>query len=814
MNELLNPFFEDQNWSPFHFQQECWKAYLAGKSGLLHAPTGMGKTYAVLGGPLLEAMQETEKVKRKEIPLQLLWITPLRALAGNTAKAIEKMVSSLKIRWNIELRTGDSSSSTRAKQKKRFPSVLITTPESLSLLLSYPETEEKMKELKCVVMDEWHELIGNKRGVQAELCLAHLRQWLPTLRIWGLSATLGNLEEAKESLLGSKANPDSVLIQGEATKKIEIETLLPENIERFPWAGHLGLKLLPKVVALLEKSSSTLVFTNTRSQTEIWHQALLNAKPEWENEIAIHHGSIDRALRTEAENRLIEGNIRAVVCTSSLDLGVDFSPVEQVIQIGSPRGMARLIQRAGRSGHQPGATSKIIGVPTNALEIIEFSAARTALNHGRIESRHPILKPLDLLAQHLITLALGGGFDEREVFEEVKTTHSYKNLKEEEWRWTLDFIERGGTTLKAYPQYSKVIQKNGIYEISSKSFAQTHRMSIGTISSDQSMNVKFINGTYLGQIEESFIGKLKKEEHFLFAGKCLQLIFIKDMTAYVKISKSKEKAIPRWLGGRLSLSSELAEAILTNLDQAGRGVYPDQEMKAVEPLLEIQKKWSRLPFSHELLIEQIKTREGFHCFIFPFAGKLAHEGLVALLAYRLTRREARSLTFRTTDYGLVLISHHPFPNDEKTWRDLFSQENLLEDILACLNTLELARRQFRDIARIAGLIVQRFPGKNKTARQLQVSSGLIFDVFMRHDPENLLLSQAKREVLESQLEFSRLKKTLEGIEQSKFDFQNPAKITPFAFPLWAEIFQSQASSESWKDRVERMAMRLEKEAKI
>lgn len=806
-------FFQKQQWRPFPFQEEIWSAYLQGKSGLLQAPTGTGKTYAVLGGPILEALREKEKnpTLRTE-GLKVLWITPLRALAADTAKGIARMVQGAGLGWNIETRTGDSPSSLRARQKLRFPSVLLTTPESLSLLLSYPETRGKLESLRCVIVDEWHELMGSKRGVQTELCLARLRRFCPSLKIWGLSATLGNLEEARDTLLGSLPREQTCLVRGEIPKTIAIKTLLPPNIQRFPWAGHLGLNLLPQVVSLLDDARSTLIFTNTRSQTELWYQALVEAKPEWEKEISIHHGSIDRVLREAAERGLAEGSLRAVVCTSSLDLGVDFTPVEQVLQIGSPRGMARLLQRAGRSGHQPQAVSRIIGVPTNALELIEFSAARTALAQGRIESRPPLQKPLDLLAQHLVTLILGGDFHENKVFEEIKTTHAFRDLNPLEWRWTLDFIERGGKTLSAYPQFSKVKKEGETYLIQSKALAHLHRMGIGTITSDQAMNVKFLNESYLGQVEESFVAKLQKGESFVFAGRCLELVRTRDMTAYVRLSPSKKSVIPRWLGGRLSLSSELADEILKRLDQAREGVYVDAQMRAVRPILEIQNTWSHLPSSRELLTEQIAIKGAHHVFLYPFAGKLAHEGLSALLAYRLTQLGPRSLTFGTTDYGLVLVSHHPFPQGEEHWRKLFSRENLLEDILACMNTLELARRQFREIARIAGLIIQRFPGKSKTARQLQTSSGLLFDVFSKHDSENLLLHQAKREVLEQQLEFSRLKQLLERIETLRFDFQSPRKITPFGFSLWAQSFQSQATSESWKERVERMALVLEKAA--
>jgi ATP-dependent Lhr-like helicase len=366
------------------FQKEAWEAYAAGKSGLIHAPTGLGKTLAAWLGPVM--------MHGEESGLRVLWITPLRALAADTVRSLQEVVEESQ---KVEARTGDTSSSVRARQKTKPPFALVTTPESLSLLLTDDAQKANFSGLRAVIVDEWHELMGSKRGVQTELCLARLRALNPQLRVWGLSATIGNLDEAMSVLLGSAAN-DGVLIHGKDRKRIEVETLMPEDVETFPWSGHLGVKLVKSVVQRIEAAQTTLLFTNTRSQTEIWFQELLEARPEWSEHLAMHHSSIDREERERVEQRLRAGTVKCVVCTSSLDLGVDFSPVEQVIQVGSPKGIARLLQRAGRSGHRPGETSRVLGVPTNALEIIEFSGAREAMESRRIEQRRPVLKPLDL----------------------------------------------------------------------------------------------------------------------------------------------------------------------------------------------------------------------------------------------------------------------------------------------------------------------------------------------------------------------------------------------------------------------------------
>ena len=356
---------------------------------MVHAPTGTGKTYAVWVPPLLEWMVENKQPKppKRSPGLRVLWITPLRALVEDTRISLLELCEEMDLPWTVEARTGDTSGANKTRQRKRLPSCLVTTPESLSVLLSYPDFKQSASELKAVIVDEWHELLSTKRGIQTELCLARLRKWNPRMRTWGLSATLGNLEVAKSALLGSSS--EGRLIDGGLQKKFSIESIIPSDMERFPWAGHLGGKLVEQVAERIEKAGTSLVFTNVRSQTEYWFNALLMVRPEWEGEIGIHHGSIDRKTRQQVEDRLRLGTIKAVVCTSSLDLGVDFSPVDQVIQIGGPKGIARLLQRAGRCGHQPGALSKVICVPTQAMELVEFAAARDAMKNMKIESRIP-----------------------------------------------------------------------------------------------------------------------------------------------------------------------------------------------------------------------------------------------------------------------------------------------------------------------------------------------------------------------------------------------------------------------------------------
>ena len=827
----IEAWFASRGWAPFGFQREVWQAYLAGDSGLIHASTGTGKTYAAWLGPLLEAMAEpVEETDNLAPRLRVLWLTPLRALAADTEKALRTPLDALGLNWTLERRTGDTSSSVRARQKERLPTALITTPESLSLFLSQTNAPQQFQNLRCVIVDEWHELMGTKRGTQTELCLARLRGWNPNLRTWGLSATMGNLDVAMAALMGiareggkwkekgaespvisSPLPHSSILIRGEQPKAIVVDALIPAEIERFPWTGHLGLRMLEPVVKVLEQVSSALVFTNTRSQTEIWYQNILEMKPDWAGEIALHHGSLDRATRDWVEDGLRQHTLHAVVCTSSLDLGVDFAPVDRVLQIGSPKGIARLMQRAGRSGHRPGATSRVTCVPTNAFELVEVAAARDAIRQGKIEGKPVIEKPLDVLAQHAVTIAAGTGFRADALFDEVRTAYSYRHLSEIEWQWVLDFVVRGGNALKAYPQYQRVVERDGVYKIEDLSIARMHRLSIGTIVSDTAVQVQLLKGARLGTIEEGFISRLKRGDKFVFAGRVLEFVMLRDTTAYVRKATSKKGAVPSWQGSRMPLSTELCAAVRAKLEEARTGCYNGPEMEAVRPILELQAARSHIPAPDEFLIERTKTRDGFHLFFFPFEGRAVHEGLSALFAYRLSRLMPITFTFAMNDYGFELLSGDKldFVTAEQI-AALLRVEDLAEDILASLNSTEMARRQFREIARIAGLVLDGLPGKRKSIRQVQASSSLLFDVFEKYDPQNLLLHQANREVLERQLESSRLRRALERLAECKVVLVDVKHPTPLAFPILVDGLREQLSSETLADRVKKMQVQFEK----
>jgi ATP-dependent Lhr-like helicase len=816
--ECVREWFGRHGWTPFAFQEQVWRAYLAGESGLVHAATGTGKTYAAWLGPVLEWLRDYPAAPRRKAgpaPLRVLWVTPLRALAGDTESALRAPIEDLGLPWTVESRTGDTPARIRARQRDRLPTALVTTPESLTLLLTRDDAAELFDHLELVVVDEWHELMASKRGVQAELALARLRRFRPSLRTLGLSATLGNLDVARDTLLGldpeGRPRPGRSM-QGLLPKALEVDALIPETMERFPWSGQMGLRMVPDVTRAIEQGESALVFTNTRATAEIWYQALLAARPDWAGIMALHHGSMDRGTREWVEEGLREGRLRCVVCTSTLDLGVDFTPVDRVLQIGSPKAIGRLIQRAGRSGHQPGAVSRLTCVPTNALELVDVAAARAALEAGRIEARRPVERPLDLLAQHAVTVALGGGFTERELYDEVRTTYAYRDLTRAEWAWVLDFITHGGDALRAYPEYRKVVMQAGRYLVTSRMVAMRHRLSIGTIVSESAVKVQFVRGRTLGSVEENFIARLRPGDHFTFAGRTLQFVRVRGMVAYVRKSTQPTSVVPHWSGARFPISPELAASVRERLDEARRGFYVGPEMEAVRPILELQAAWSRLPAPDELLVERVATREGHHLFFYPVEGRLVHEGLAALFAYRIAELGPISFTLAANDYGLELLSPEPAPIHEAIEAGLFSPAHLLHDIPASLNAAELARRQFREIARVAGLIFQGYPGVNKSVKQVQASSELLYDVFARYDPDNLLLFQAHREVLERQLEQSRLGRTLERITAGRVTVVDVERPTPLAFPLLVDRAREQVSSEKLGDRIRRMAAPLERAA--
>jgi ATP-dependent Lhr-like helicase len=799
-------WFAARGWTPFAFQRDVWAAMARGDSGLLHATTGSGKTYAVWWGALARLQPPASGA-------QVLWITPMRALAADTTRALQAPLADLASAFTVGQRSGDTGSAERARQDRRLPTALVTTPESLSLLLSRETARADLGDVHTVIVDEWHELMGNKRGVQVQLALARLASWNPGLVVWGLSATLGNLEEAGAVLLG---HDRGVFVRGKLDKDLVIDTLIPENPGRFSWGGHLGAQMQQPVVAEIEKSGTTLVFTNTRSQAEIWYQLLLQLRPEWAGVVALHHGSLDKEVRDWVELGLKEGRLKAVVATSSLDLGVDFLPVERVLQIGSAKGIARLLQRAGRSGHAPGRPSRVTLVPTNTLELVEGAAARRAAHAGRIEKRATPDKPLDVLVQHLVTVALGGGFEPEALFEEVRRAHAYRALTRAEFQWAIDFVEKGGASLAAYPEYHRVQEIDGVYRVPDRGIAKRHRLAIGTIVSDASMQVKYLGGPKIGVMEESFIARLRAGDHFVFAGRVLEFVRTQEMTAYVRKATSPRGIVPIWGGGKMPLSSELADAVLELLDEAVQGDWINEmsepEMQAAMPMLRTQARLSKLPTPKTLVIERFVSREGHHLYLYPFAGRYVHIGLASLLAWRLARAAPNTFSLSVNDHGFELLSAEAVDVTALLDKSALDRGELLHDVLASLNATELGQRRFREIARIAGLVFTGYPGAPRSTRQLQASSSLFYEVFRKYDSANLLLTQAQAEVLSQELDIARLGATLKRMSQQRIAFVELKSPSPFSLPLMVERLREKLTTEKLADRLNRILKDAEKAA--
>jgi ATP-dependent Lhr-like helicase len=805
---------------PFLFQQETWQHIINGQSGLVNAPTGCGKTYSVFLGALIQFINEHSEYfqDKKNSGLQLLWITPLRALAKDIARAMEEVIEGLGMKWKIGIRNGDTDTAERARQKKQMPEVLIITPESLHLLLAQKGYREIFSSLKIIAVDEWHELLGSKRGVQVELAISRIGGSRFTtddsrLLIWGISATIGNLEEAKNVLL-CPSKKEGVIVKADMNKTVEVESIFPDEIEKYPWAGHLGIKLVHKVIPIIQQSTTTLIFINTRGMSETWYQKILDACPELAGVMALHHGSVDMELRNWVEENLHSGKLKAVVCTASLDLGVDFRPVETVIQVGSPKGVARFLQRAGRSGHSFDAVSKIYFLPTHSLELMEAAALKNAIAENIIESRVPMLLCYDVLIQYLSTLAVSDGFDPYKIFQEVITTHCYKEMTEDEWNSILHFISSGGNALQQYDDYKKMEWEDELFKIKNRRIAMRHRMNIGTIVSESMLKVKFISGGYVGVIEEYFISRLQPGDVFTLAGRNLEFVTIKDMTALVKKSSSKKSIVPSWQGGRMPLSANLGFMLRKTLNEVSSYLLPvtghgkpgtgNQELTTLQPLFEIQQQISHVPKENEMLIEQIETDDGFHLFVYPFEGRLVHEAMAAILAYRISRITPITFSFAMNDYGFELLSDQPIPVDDSNVYELFSPENLFEDIQRSVNSTEMAKRKFRDIAVIGGLIFQGFPGEQKKARHLQNSASLLFNVLSEYEPDNLLLRQSYSEVMEQQMEEARLRDMLNRIQDSRIVITFPQQLTPFCFPVKVDSLREDLSSEKLEDRIKKM----------
>jgi len=799
--EHITAYFKNKGFQPFPFQLEAWKRTVSGHHQLIQCPTGSGKTLAATG-----AMIDQLLAAPNSKGLRLLYVTPLRAMTKDLELALKDPLSSTNI--TVLARNGDTSAKDRASLFRKHPQILMTTPESLSVILSSPKSKELFAELELIVVDEWHDLMATKRGVQMSLCLQRLLKLSKKATITGISATLKDPHMALNVLLPN--GETGQLTQAHIDRVVALTICESTDDARLPWAGHLGLSLLKPVSQTLIKGQTTLLFTNTRNQAEQWFQALSIVRMDLS--IALHHGSLASATRQDVETKLKTGEIDCVVATSALDLGVDFQAVERIIQIGSPRSVSRLIQRAGRASHRPGEGTDVLLVPTNRLHLNEYAALADALDTESLEPIRPPEHCLDVLIQHLVTMALQGPWKPDDMFEEVTQAWAYRHMTRETFERLLTVLTKGSDSLKEYPEYRRLEEReDGRFILVSNQAARRHRMSIGTIVSHAHVRVKMRRGKSLGEVEESFAGRLQPGDVFRFSGKRLEVVRFSDGELIVKPAGSRKASeIPRWTGGRLPLSETLATRVVADFQRSNplsQRIQNSQWLaRALKETAEIQARISQCPETEVTIAERFKTRDGHHLCIYPFAGWLVHQALGPLMASRIAKLTPATLTVTVNDYGIELLSPEAGPLDICTeqWSSIVQPRELQHDLEKALNLSELVRRQFRATARISGLIFEGYPGRQKSLRMLQTSAGLLYDVLSQYDPNHVLLGQAKNDVLRDEFDIERLLEVLQSLEQQPVQVKEIAQPSPLALPLVIDRLSSRLSTETIAQRMERM----------
>ena len=799
--DRLHAYFRSKGFEPFAFQLLAWERTANRVHQLIQCPTGSGKTLAATG-----AMIEKLLANPQAEGVRLLYVTPLRAMTKDLELALKDPLVNSKVR--VLSRNGDTSAKDRASLFRQPPQILMTTPESLSVILSSPKSQALFASLESVVVDEWHDLMASKRGVQMSLCLQRLLRFSADVTITGVSATLKDPKAALEVLL--PMGVDGELTQADINRVVTLSIAESGEDARLPWAGHLGLSLLKPVSQHLMKGQTTLLFTNTRNQAEQWFQALSIVRMDLS--IALHHGSLASESRQLVEAQLKTGEIDCVVATSALDLGVDFQAVERIIQVGSPRSVSRLIQRAGRASHRPGAGTDVLLVPTNRLHLNEYAALADALDHQSLEPIRPPEHCLDVLIQHLVTMALQAPWHPDAIFPEIQASWAYRDLSEDTFNRLLTVLVKGSESLKEYPEYRRLEQRDdGYFLLVSQQTARRHRMSIGTIVSHAHVRVKMRRGGYLGEVEESFAGRLWSGDIFRFSGKRLEMLRLADGELIVKpAGRGKVSEIPRWTGGRLPLSETLATRVSADFQRQrplSQRILNRQWLKqALEETSTIQSHISHCPRLEATMAEQFKTRDGFHLCFYPFAGWLVHQALGPLIAARVAERIPATLTVTVNDYGIEVLSPESEPLDhcQAHWSSIVSPEHLTNDLEKALNLSELVRRQFRATARISGLIFEGYPGRQKSLRMLQSSAGLLYDVLHQYDPEHVLLNQAKQDVLRDEFDIDRLHQTLHELSRKPLSIKVIAQPSPLALPLVIDRLSARLSTESVAERMARL----------
>ena len=796
--EPFRAWFAARGWQPHAHQLALLEAVRGGRSALLVAPTGGGKTLAGFLPSL------TDLAERPRAGLHTLYVSPLKALAQDIHRNLQAPIAEMGLEIAAETRTGDTPTAKRQRQRARPPQLLLTTPESLALLLSYGDAPELFAGLRQVVIDETHALAGGKRGDLLALGLARLQALAPGLRRIGLSATVAD----PKALAGwvapqGRYDPAEVaLILGRSGARAEVEIL--ETAEGLPWSGHMARHALAAVYARIREARTALLFVNTRAQAEIVFRSL------WElNEdtlaIALHHGSLDVEQRRRVEAAMAAGKLRAVVATSSLDLGIDWAAVDLVVQIGAPKGVARLVQRIGRANHRLDQPSRALLVPANRFEVLECRAAVEAVAAGELDGGG--LRPggLDVLAQHMMGIAAGAPFEADALYAQVRRAQPYRELERAAFDETLAFVETGGYALRSYERFRRLVRgKDGRYRVANPRLIQRYRMNVGTIVEEPVVKVRLKNGRKLGEVEEYFIQGLVPGDSFLFAGELLTFLGMRETDALVARGGQGDPNIPAYAGGRLPLTAELSSRVRTLLESPGRwGDLPGE----VKQWLSLQRYRSLLPPAQGLLVESFPRAGKEYLVAYCFEGRNAHQTLGMLLTRRLERAGCRPLGFVASDYAIATWSLRR-PADIPA---LFSEEMLGDDLEEWMAESSLLRRTFRNVAIVSGLIERRQPGQEKSGRQMTVSSDLIYDVLRKYQPDHLLLRATREEAAGGLTDIRRLADMLVRVK-GRIRHRRLARVSPLAVPVLLDIGRVQVAGGAVDELLDEAADALIAEA--
>jgi ATP-dependent Lhr-like helicase len=767
----FSEWFAGRGWHPHAHQLQMLAAARDGVHALLIAPTGGGKTLAGFLPSLLDLAEGGAD------GLHTLYVSPLKALAVDVERNLTSPVAEMGLPIRVETRTGDTPQHKRQRQRFDPPHMLLTTPESLALLLSYPDAARYFRNLRTVVVDEIHAMADNKRGDQLALCLSRLHSLAPRCRRVGLSATVA-WPEALKSWLAPGADPDAVrLIEGRggADGRVSILTTKAE----MPWSGHSGVHALGEVYGELKRARNTIVFVNTRGLSEIVFQELWRLNAE-NLPIALHHGSLSRENRRKVEAAMAAGKLRAVVATSSLDLGIDWAEVDLVIQMGAPKGVSRLIQRMGRSGHRLDTPSRAILVPGNRFEVLECRAALEAVYAQSLDGDPPGEGGLDILAQHIMIVACSGPFHPEALYAEIRAAAPYADLSRRDFDDVLAFVDHGGYALRTYERWRRLhLLEDGRYRTRSRGVVQRLRMNIGTIVEAETLKVRLGRGRILGEVEEYFAMGLEIGDSFIFAGRMLRFEGIREQTVIASQAPGTEPKVPAFVGGRLPLTTHLADRVRAMLaDPSCWGELPDQ----VQDWLRLQRHSSELPGADELLVESFRRGQREFLVAYCFEGRNAHQTLGMLLTRRMERAGYAPMGFVATDYVIAVWGLNPVTDVEA----LFDEDMLGDDLEAWMDESSMLKRTFRNVAVIAGLIERNYPGKKKTGRQVTFSSDLIYDTLRQHEPDHILLRATRRDAAKGLTDIRRLGDMLRRAK-GRIRYRRLERVSPLAVPVLLEI---------------------------